>query len=479
MKTIFKKTLLAASVVAFAGAANAATLAGTEHSVTAEYLAGTSVVSGAGATFHRPAAVTLTLGAEYTLNDTITLTSTAEFGVTTPVTLIAAPDVANNRLGMTFSKISGGEAGDKSVTYRLTATSNAGLAANPVTTGQTFTIAAASLDFLKSKLTGGASLSFSAKTNTNLDLDTSGGANRTASLVKVVSQFTKTAPSFTKTIDVNKDRKEFVSSVEESTTNHAKVEGVFNVVGLVTGGNTFARPVTKVVHAVTGDFSWVKDSDTTAAGLQPTAGVFTTTGTCTTPTWTYSTTEVTLACDEVANNTAIIIDAAVNKAAYSAGAEPVLPAQTLKASSTVTYSGATATGKVFDNVDAGSWSLNGANVQVPYIVFGTVGGKAYNTILQLNNASGNAGDVYVDVWKEDGSVVLSNKKVATAAGNSTTNIGGAVATELATAGAADGKFSVRIVSNTPATKTSVYSAFVDKATTERIIVNNDSAVQTK
>lgn len=480
MKTIFNKTLVAAAVLAFAGASHAATLVGTEHSVTAEYLAGTANPSTAtDATFHRSAAVVMTINAEYTLNDTITLTSTAEFGAAMPTTLIAAPNVGANRLGMTFSKISGGDVADKSVIYRLTSTDNTGLAASPITTGQTFTIPAANLEFKKDKLSAGASLTFSAKTNTNLDLDTAGGTARTASLVKVVSQFTKTAPSFAKTIDVNGDRRDFVSSIEESTTNHVKVEGVFNIATLTTAGTTFARPVTKVVHTVTADFSWVKDTNTTTAGLQPTAGVFATTGTCTTPVWTYSTSAVTLACDEVAADTAIVIDAAPNKALFAAGAAPVLPAQDLKVTSEVTYSGAVATAKVWDAQAAGSWTLNGANIQIPYMVFGTVGGKAYNQVIVLNNASSVGGDVFVDVFKEDGTQVLSNKKVGTIGANAALNIAPSLKTELATALVPDGKMSVKVVASIPENKASIYAAFVDTVTGERVYINNDSKVQTK
>jgi len=480
MKTMFKKTLLAASVVAFAGTAGAATLVGTEHTATAEYLAGTTnPTTATDNTFHKAALVTMTLGAEYTLNDTITLTSTAEFGVDMPVNLIAAKvnnvAPAADLQGMTFSKISGGAVGDKTVTYRLTSVDVAGLDPNPLTTGVQFTIPAANLEFKKAKLSAGASLTFSAKTNTNLDLDTAGGTARTASLVKIAAQFTKTAPSFAKVIDVNANRKQFVGA----NTAARKVTGTFNVVTLATAGNTFARDITKVVHTVSGDFSWVKDTNANTAGLQPAANVFTTTGTCANAAWTYSTSAVTLQCDAVAADTAIVIDADVNAAAYTAGSEPVLPAQDLKVTSEVTYSNATATAKVFDNEAGGSWTLNGANIQVPYMVFGTVGGKAYNQVIVLNNASSVSGDVYVDVYKEDGTSVLSNKKVATAAANSAANIAGAIKTELVAAGAADGKFSVKVVANIPETKATVYSAFVDTITGERIIVNNDSKVQTK
>ncbi|MEH8015822.1 hypothetical protein MN202_01135 [Rheinheimera muenzenbergensis] len=476
MNTTFKKTLVASAILAFAGAAQAATLAGTERSVTAQYLAGAGVDTGAAATEFRTATVALTLGAEYTINDTITLTfSTPVKASTLPVTITAAPDVPNNRLGMTFSQISV-SADSKVATYRLTATDATGLGANPVTTGVALTVPA--LDFLKSNLTSGASVTFAAKTNTGLDLDTAGGAARTASLVKAIAQFTTTAPSFSKVIDVNADRKSFVGA----DVNAKKITATFNIVSEVTGGVIYARPINGtdgVKHTVTGDFSWVAD-DSASAGLQPKAGVFTTTGTCTNPAWTYSTTAVSLECDEVAANTAIVIDAEANKTGLAAAAVPVFSPQSFTATSTVVYTTPAATENVFNNTAAGSWTLNGSQVRVPYLV---VQEGRFNSIINVTNHGTKAGAITIDVFDEMGTKVAANYAAGTSQPGSVTSVAQAAKDALAAAGkdlTMVTKYSVQIVTNVPEDDVIVYAAYTDSQNGgERAIVNNDSKVQTK
>lgn len=475
MKNTFKKTLVASAILAFAGATQAATLAGTEHTVTSQYLASTGAN-------HTAAAYTITLGAEYTLNDTITLTYTAPLASAMATTLIAAPDVGDNLLGMTFSKISGGGVGDTSAVYRLTATDTTGLAPNPVTTDVEFTVAA--LDFAKANLGSGVSVSFSAKTNTGLDLDTAGGVARTASLVKTASQFTITAPSFARVIDVNADRKSFVDAdTANVNADDFKVIGTFNVASLVTGGNTFARPIAGaagVKHTVTGDFSWVVDNDTTTAGLQPKAGVFATTGTCATPVWAYSTTAVSLTCDAIAADTAIVIDPEANKVGVAAANQAILAPQTFAATSTVTYTGPAATEAVLNGVSAGSWTLNGSQVRVPYLVLQD---GRFSSIINVTNHGSKSGAITLDVWDEAGTKVASNYAAGTSAPGSVVSVAGAARAALVAAGkdlTQVTKFSVQVVTNVPENDVIVYAAYADSQNGgERAIVNNDSKVQVK
>lgn len=475
MKTTFNKTLVASAILAFAGAVQAVELAGTEHTVTSQYLASTGAN-------HTAASFTITLGAEYTLNDTMTLTFTAPLASATATTLIAAPDAGNNRLGMTFSKISGGAIGDTTAIYRLTATDATGLAANPVTTGVVFTVAA--LDFAKANLGSGASVSFSAKTNTNLDLDT-GGTNRSASLVKVASQFTVTAPSFARVIDVNADRKSFVDADTANTgADDFKVKGTFNVASLVTGGNTYARPIAGaagVKHTVTGDFSWVVDNDTNTAGLQPKAGVFATTGTCANAAWTYSTTAVSLTCDAIAADTAIVIDPEANKTGVAAANIPVLPAQTFSATSTVTFTGPAGTENAINTSDAGSWTLNGATVRVPYLVMRD---GRFGSIINVTNHGSQSGAIVFDLYDENGTKLQSSYNGGTATAGAVTSIANAVRNALVASGKdvvnSTIKYSLQITVNAPANDIMVYSAYTDSQNGgERAIVNNDSKVQTK
>lgn len=472
MKTTFKKTLVASAILAFAGAAQAATLAGTEHTVTSQYLAGQQTDSGAAAnTDHRAAAFTITLGADYTLNDTMTLTFTAPVKTALPASFTAS---GAGLASVTFSLISGGTAGASTATYRVTAIDTT---AGTSSIGSVGTIPAANLEFLKSNLGSGVSVTFSAKTNTGLDLDTAGGTARTASLVKVASQFTTTAPSFAKVIDVNADRKSFVGA----DTNAKKVTGTFNITSLTTGGAVFARPINGtagVKHTVTGDFSWVVD-DSTATGLQPKAGVFTTTGTCANAAWTYSTTAVTLTCDAVAADTAIVIDAEANKAGVAAANVAILNPQSFTATSTVTYTTPAATENVFNAVAAGSWTLNGSQVRVPYMV---AGGGRFGIIANVTNHGSKDGAITLDVFAEDGTKLASNYAAGTSKAGSVVSVAPALIAALNAAGkdlVATTKFSFQITTNVPENDVIVYAAYTDNTTSERAIVNNDSKVQTK
>ncbi len=486
MSTVFKKTLVAAAVLAFAGASHAATFtAGTEHELTSQYLAST------GANHSLAGNVALTLGAEYVINDTITLTFSKPLAVAVTSDLTANAIAGDNaatppvvaRKGITLSVISGGAVGDSTITYRVVNVVNAtGDGAPGVTNG--VVLALPVFQVKKSDLSSGFTVSFSAKTNTGLDLDTSGGTARTRSLAKVVNQFTTTAPSINKTIDVNQDRKKFVGGAADATGATFDVSAVFNVATLTTGGAVFARPLATtagVKHTLTGDFSWVVDNDTTTAGLQPKANVFQQAGTCANAAWTYSATAVSLTCDAVAADTAIRINSEANKVGVAASAVPMLPAGSFTATSEVTFTGPAGTLKVQDGVAAGSWSLNGSTVTVPYLVHQY--GK-FSTILNVHNNGNKEGAISLDVWAEDGTVVGTNIAAGTSKPGAVVSVAKAAIDALIAKGydlSKTTKYSVRIVTNVPAKDITVNSAYADvsQTTVTRTPVANDSMVQTK
>ena len=334
-------------------------------------------------------------------------------------------------------------------------------------------------------MSSGASVTFSAKTNNNLDLDTGGGAARTASLVKVATQFTISNPSFSRVIDVNADRKSFVDADANAVNpDDLKVTGTFNIATLTTNGNVYARPINVaggVKHTVTGDFSWVVDNDTNAAGLQPKAGVFATTGTCAGAAWTYSTTAVSLTCNAVAADTAIVIDPEANKVGVASASQAILPSQSFTATSTVTYTDAAATESVMNGVSAGSWTLNGSVVRVPYMVMKD---GRFGTILNVTNHSSQSAAVVFDLFDENGTKLQSNYAAGTAAAGSVHSIANYVRSALVASGKDvvnnNVKYSLQITTNAPANDVLVYSAYTDSQNGgERAIVNNDSKVQTK
>lgn len=109
MKTMFNKTLIALALTGVAGAASAATLTATEHTVTKQYLAAAATATET----HTAAAFSMTLGSEYVLNDTITLTFNDALNapatntiVTAPVADVVGPPAVAGTSGLTLSLIS-------------------------------------------------------------------------------------------------------------------------------------------------------------------------------------------------------------------------------------------------------------------------------------------------------------------------------------------------------------------------------------
>lgn len=465
MKTMFNKTLIALALTGVAGTASAATLTvANEHTVTKQYLAAAASATEA----HTSASFVINLGAEYVLNDTITLTFNDSLKVPATNTIVTAP-VADapgpvaGKSGLTLSLIS---STSNSLTYRVTAIDNTGVAVQK-TTG--VAIATPAIEFVKSKLASnaGVSVTFSAKTNTGLDLDTAGGTDRTKSLVKVVEQFTTVAPSFSKVIDVAEasGRKNFEGVDQFATSN-------LGVTTLTTAGNTFAQAPTKVTYTIDGDFSWVFDTDTTTAGIQPRANTVVPTNCAGLADEALTASRYTFSCTAVAANTNVKLDIAANKVGATAAQIPVLNTTDYTITATVAHTGGPS--QPYNAKAAGSWTLNGSTVEVPYMVFGTLSGVQFSQVLQVTNSSSATGDIYVDVTGEDGKSILSNVKVGTSAGKSTVNVAGAVRTALTNAGFVNGKASLKLVTNVPANNVEVYSAYTDVTSRERAIVINSS-----
>nr|WP_245785636.1 hypothetical protein [Alkalimonas amylolytica] len=390
------------------------------------------------------------------------MTFTAPVATALPSSFVAA---TGTTAAVTFSLISGGAANSTSATYRVTAidTSNGNSSI-----GSVGTIPA--LEFAKSNLAAGATVHFSAKTNTGLDLDT-GGTNdeRKVDLVKVVSQFTTTAPSFARVIDVEQQRRRFTDA--DAPNGDYTVDGQFNIVSLVTGGNVYARPITGVKHTLAGDFSWVRDTDANTAGIQPAAGVFVVDpATCPgLANLTVTVNAVSFECTAVAANTTLTIDPEANRTATH---NPVLPTQTFSATSEVTYSGPVATGKVFDAVGAGSWTLNGSSVYIPYMLYGPT---AEQTI-QLTNKGNQNGDIFATAVV--GGNTLDLGKVGTSNARTVTSLNAAIRNAMVAKGvnlAGPGNFAVglTLVTNVPEQDVTVYSAY-QRGNGDRLVVVNDS-----
>ena len=466
MKTIFKKTFVAAALTAAAFNASAVVVS----------VAAPAVVSQEGAVNEASVAVpaiVATAGAQYTVGDTITFTFTgAELD-----TALIAPTLTAVLGGGDTATLGFVGATASTVTFRITAQTD-GTTDGVSYTGATFTTGGLVFKTATVVDAAGAIKVKHGASNVTGSIIIDNLGTQEATVATVVAQFGSTVTTkLDGVINVAKSRQIFVDAAGADVATDVLVITPTEAAAAVNDAN-----FNSVTHKITGDFSFAdtnKDGTVSAGELAAAVVVTSAADAVGTGTLNAAKTEYTVVVTDGATEGPEATTVTFNAPGEST-AKPVLVPGAFSVASTIAYSPASgaAASKVV-SADAGAWTLNGATVQVPYLVFGTVGGKAYNTIVQLNNASTVSGDVYVDVYKEDGTQVLANKKVATVAGQTTTNIAGAIKTELATAGAADGKFSVKVVANVPEKTASVYSAFVDTVTGERIIVNNDSKVQVK
>jgi hypothetical protein len=494
MKTMFKKTLVAAAVIGLSANAFAAVDVVTNSDPVA-YSAQT--LDGITGTFAVPGEnFRVTLGAEYAVGDVITFTfSNGALDTSTLRTTITTTDTFNAG-GLPQANVGGSpvtlgllSTTATSATYRVTEVqgvlSTVGQSFNIINPAATAPADDFALNAAKVKAGNGFAITYAAQTSNGIKIDE--GKKSTVQLVYVADQFSVAAkPLLNGVIDVNADRKKFEGGV---TTDDLKITTT-NILGVDTDADdvvdlnfTNAVAFNKVVYTVKGDFSWVKD--TTAADVDSvivpaTATLANTGNTCTGAPMSAQSANVKWAVDKVTIEcTAAAAHEFIFDTAQGASVtDPVIPTSSFTYDAKVHYA-ATKSADYALGLNAGSWTLNGSSVFVPYMVYGTLSGVSFSQVLTVANNSSKAGDIKVDVWAEDGKVLLSNVKVGEAKANATTNIAGAVRTALEGAGLVNGKVSMKITTNVPGKAVTVYSAYTDVASRERAIVNNDSAVQTK
>lgn len=500
MKTIFKKTLVAVAVLGLSTNAFAdVDLVGTNTSVmySTQTLDGLTNASVTNSNF------VITLGAEYAVGDIITLTFSNDALVAGQLKSTITTSTALTANGNTGVNASGAQVTlgllsqtATSATYRVTEVST-----GATTVGQKFTVfsqdvggvivAPVTLNAAKVKAGNGFKVSYAAQTSNGIVIDAS-STKSSFQLVYTTDQFAmKADPLFDGVIDVANDRKQFDPAATTDTATFTltnKPTQDPDGTGPLTALN-LVSPVAfnEATLVIKGDFSWVKDSNTTDAGIQAAAATLNipaaactaaaTTGATANVTWAVD--KVTIVCDTNAGDEVTGVNPiAVTLNTAQGGAAVVIPASTFTYDATLKYA-ATKTASYASGLSAGSWTLNGSSVFVPYMVYGTLNEVSYGQVINVANNSSKVGDIKVDAWNEDGTVLLSNVKVGEAKANTVTSIAGAVRTALNGAGLVNGKVSMKITTNVPGKAVTVYSAYVDGVTRERAIVNNDSAVQTK
>ncbi|RVU41273.1 hypothetical protein EOE67_03475 [Rheinheimera riviphila] len=458
MKTIFTKSLVALALAAAAGNAIAAVVPNPETNYSAQGVAGATSIS--------LAALDVQLKAEYSLNDVITFTFTGGEVVLTGanptlVGLAGAPDLS---AGITLGYLNRTA---NSVSFRVTAIDQAVV---PTTIDGSIRLAGVVLTKASVAASKAVNVTYAAKTIANDVLDAA--TTNTGKLLVVKEQFSVATTPFDAEVDVNEDRKLF-----SGVTPRADVLTI-----TPTNNDTYTLAATLVgstiKYKVTGDFTWVdQDANGTIsapelAQLAVAGGSAITAKALSTDLRTLTFTDTPVAATPVA----VTVTANVSAAAPAKSLVTLNPGS-YAVEATVAHTAPA--GTVVLTKSGGSWTLNGSTVNVPYMVFGTLNTVQYGQIINVTNSSSVAGDIYVDVWGEDGTALVTNLKVGTATANSVTSIAGAVRTAVGAAGLTNGKASLRIVTNAPEDSVTVYSAYVDAGSRERAIVNNDSKVQTK
>lgn len=493
MKTTFKKTLLALALTGVAGSAMAAVDLSTgstavAHSV--ERLGGTAV----NVTTAKEDLV-IELGAEYAVGDIIKLTfntdavAASEFltTITSSDTLALDGTPAANGAGATVTL--GLLSSDAtSVTYRVTEVSAA-----LTTVGQKFTVAKnanMNVNAAKLKAAGKLTVTYSAQTSNGVTIDA--GNDSTFTMIYTASEFSVSVAAANRlngVIDVNASRLNFDDAA--APANHQDVLTITAAqLPTVDPDGTgpllpvaFANPVAFVPglkYVVKGDFSWVKDADANTAGIQPAAAALTIAA-CTGATdatdavWTVD--SVTFTCTDAApTSPALTFDIGQGAAKAPIAVNP----SDFTVTATIGYNDGAAKSLELGPINAGAWTLNGSVVRVPYMV---VQNGRFGTILNVTNHSSKDGDITLDVFDEDGTVLASNYAAGVSKAGSVTNVAQAARNALTAAGKNLNnvtKFSVQIVTNVPEDDVIVYAAYTDANNGgERAIVNNDSKVQTK
>jgi hypothetical protein len=406
------------------------------------------------------AGITAKLNAEYALNDKITFTFACNCLVdTTLPSTITATGAANNP---TFALLS---SSSSSATYRVTALSNAGLSTKEaiVTLPTTVSVNMANAG-------SGVTVTFSAATSAGdtfdtVNTDTTYGSS--AALVRTLDQF---AGSVTQNLDGVIDVNPATGITPLTRFEGGVASDVFTVKShqttyTVSAANTaFSKTadVSAVTYTLNGDFSWATEARK--------ASVFT--PSC--PTGSTAST-VTLASSSVAWS--CVGRDAVGESSTSGGSSSLqitasgqtglaaLPTTTFTVSSAVSYfspsgqSGAngtvTSSPLLPSGTAAGSWTINGAQIFVPYMPYGST----IDQVIYVANKSGVTGDISVQYIGTDTTAVVNLGKVGSVNGRSTLNISPLIKAALPAAAQASGRLAFIITINAPVADVDILASY--------------------
>lgn len=454
MKQLFKTTLLAAAVAATCGTA----VAGIAQ-VDTQYHSLEGVVGYTGVATSD--AITYELRAAYQEGDKITLTfpeGTLSLAAVDafPNSLEVAPVAGSEgHAGLTIGKLNSGYdvAGEKDfVTYRVTniqpSSDDIGSTVGAVigSGDDKFNISYDAAKLLSDVVT----VAFSSETAVGDVLDA--GGTLTATIAEAKTQFAATATAtakFANVIDVANARMTFANDnmgnavttdAFEFSINNPDSSGFLNAVKSATlNVNVFGEA---------GKMDGLAATDFTSSGTEA---------------FTEESAKLALSFAAAGTNDLAEMVTFVNPT------DVVLEPQSFAGDFTYEYVSAadvTKTVNLNTGLALGEWTLNGANVNVPYMPYG----DNISQILYVTNTGVQTGDISVEAFDSEGNP-YDLGVVATAAAGAVTKITVPVNQGLALQGMTNGKVSLNVTVNAPSADITVYSAYT--VGTVRGYVNTD------
>lgn len=416
MTNLFKKSVLAAAVLAV-GSASAAQLAEADVTVVGISKQATNALTTNGG------AVLLTAGAAYATGTEITVTfSGGEMTV--------APSAAST--GDTWTRVAQNAT---SATFRLTAGS--------VAVGEKVTFSGHQWTTASVLSAGSINITAAVKADTGVAIDPAGTNEKLTRLVALTAdQFVTTVASadvVTKTIVLAGGRTAFEGNDVAGRSTHALKVTTTNRAGApytddsgAAASAAFVATATKgqTTYTISGDFSWVKDTDESKAGVQAPASAITFGGANCALT-SVDAAKAVVTCEAAVTALTVTLDV------FQGGTKAPLTLNDTDflISASQAYSAPTGTLATLADKLAGTWKNDGTTKTVPYMPYG----EGTSQILYVTNNSTTVGPIKVTAFDEKGKKVLTSVKVGDTVANGITQVSTGVKDALTAAGVTSSK----------------------------------------
>lgn len=470
---------VSAIVAASAGVAMAGGVSVTPTYVSSQYVAAkaaeTSTSGKLVACNTAGCALQVKLNAEYAPNDRITLTFTSGALVDTSL-----PTTFNASVGSQVVNFGLASSNSSEATYRVISLGGTG-----TTVGAVGTIAADKLVFNAAAMASGVTVSFSAKDGTGAtfdstiakaDLDAETVAS-SGTLIDVRNQFKTAASSVIGTsgkldavIDVSSTTP--LTRFAAGTSTHSTTADVLTVqvsdnvggTGQVNFASGFTAAVSAINYTLKGDFSWAVASKASSIFSAACNGATTLRKLPETPLVAAVDGSYSWSCLGQASvnqpSTLTITNSATGALAKALTAGKfTLDASVAYVSPQSTTFGAnatTASSTIASGLAAGEWTINGAQIYIPYMPYG----DGIDQIIYLANKGTVSGDISMQyVSAETGSTLSAPVKIGTMKAMSTQNILGLIRDALPAAAKTGGRLAIIITVNAPTGDVDVLASY--------------------